>query len=243
MDKERNSRTKEEAAGKPGKHHDQDGHKIGEDREATESKGATKDSGDAGQEDVDEANSRDPNIGVHSESSENQTDQARIQRDARNTKKRKKVSKTSNEGEAVTSDHNDNGDKTKDSDGQHSPDDVSNDEGESAYESSDESQPERKRKRKASAKTSAGRERPRGRGKPKASRPRGRPKRNVATPPPPKRVAAPPRAKKTKQEPLIDLSWKNGGKNYPKKVSRVGPEYNVTDIEPAGTWKPNESEI
>jgi hypothetical protein len=35
----------------------------------------------------------------------------------------------------------------------------------------------------------------------------------------------------------IDLSWKEGGRNFPKLTSRVGAEYQATDLPPAGTYK------
>jgi hypothetical protein len=35
---------------------------------------------------------------------------------------------------------------------------------------------------------------------------------------------------------MIDLSWKNGGREYPKRSSNVGPEYQVHSIPLAGTY-------
>jgi len=65
--------------------------------------------------------------------------------------------------------------------------------------------------------------------------PRRRPKRNPA--------AQTSQSKKAKQQPALDLSWKNGGKNFPKKVSQVGSDFNATNIEAAGTWREDESGI
>ena len=36
---------------------------------------------------------------------------------------------------------------------------------------------------------------------------------------------------------IVDLSWKDGGKSYPKHPSRVGEEYQATQIPAAGTWE------
>lgn len=36
---------------------------------------------------------------------------------------------------------------------------------------------------------------------------------------------------------MIDLSWKNGGREYPKRSSNVGPEYQVHSIPLAGTYQ------
>ena len=71
-------------------------------------------------------------------------------------------------------------------------------------------------------------------------RKRGRPKRKRGTSPQPS-----PSGKKTREQAneAIDLSWKDGGKNFPKRISRVGAKYNATFIEAAGTWKENESTI
>ena len=48
-------------------------------------------------------------------------------------------------------------------------------------------------------------------------------------------------AKKPKRESsgssMIDLSWKNGGREYPKRASNVGPEYQVDIIPLAGTYE------
>jgi hypothetical protein len=53
----------------------------------------------------------------------------------------------------------------------------------------------------------------------------------------PRRRADP---KKPKRESsgsnMIDLSWKNGGREYPKRASNVGPEYQVDSIPLAGTY-------
>jgi hypothetical protein len=54
----------------------------------------------------------------------------------------------------------------------------------------------------------------------------------------PRRRAVP---KKPKRESsgsnMIDLSWKNGGREYPKRASNVGPEYQVDSIPLAGTYQ------
>lgn len=68
---------------------------------------------------------------------------------------------------------------------------------------------------------------------------RDRPKRGRGAASPPPREATP---KKEQSSPIIDISWKDGGKNFPKRVSRVGVKYNATTIEKAGTWKESESD-
>jgi hypothetical protein len=40
---------------------------------------------------------------------------------------------------------------------------------------------------------------------------------------------------------MIDESWKNGGRDYPKKASKVGPEYQATEIPNAGTYQDQEA--
>lgn len=41
---------------------------------------------------------------------------------------------------------------------------------------------------------------------------------------------------------MLDLSWKEGGRNFPKKSSRIGREYQVEDTPNAGTWKAPEND-
>jgi hypothetical protein len=54
----------------------------------------------------------------------------------------------------------------------------------------------------------------------------------------PRRRAEP---KKPKRESsgsnMIDLSWKNGGREYPKRASNIGPDYQVDSIPLAGTYQ------
>lgn len=45
----------------------------------------------------------------------------------------------------------------------------------------------------------------------------------------------PVRQKKEETKPPVDLSWKYGGRNFPKKTSQVGPEYQVSEIPTAST--------
>jgi len=76
---------------------------------------------------------------------------------------------------------------------------------------------------------------------PPKKRGRGRPKRNApkrAEPPPPRRGRKPARQHSVA---MVDLSWKNGGKNFPKKVSQVGPEFNATEVPETGTWQEKDS--
>jgi hypothetical protein len=119
------------------------------------------------------------------------------------------------------------------------------------YQSSeDESLEGRKRNRKAktpplASSVSQSRSRGRPRGRP-SRKPRGRPKREDRDKSLYKRSPTPPRSKRgasQQDKAMIDLSWKNGGKNFPKKVSKVGPAYNATEIEAAGTWLENESKL
>lgn len=44
------------------------------------------------------------------------------------------------------------------------------------------------------------------------------------------------RKKQSMSSDVIDLSWKVGGRNYPKKTSRVGENYQVEKIPEAGTF-------
>lgn len=67
---------------------------------------------------------------------------------------------------------------------------------------------------------------------------RGRPKRNTNTLSSPSRSTSP----KPKHTTMLDLSWKDGGKNFPKRVSKVGANYQATEIPKAGTWKDPENE-
>ena len=107
------------------------------------------------------------------------------------------------------------------------------------YESHDEDQKRKRRKRKATKGAS-------GEGQVKRRGP-GRPKRKTKGPPSPKRAKTPPpqRGRKPRQPSvaMIDLSWKNGGKHFPQKVSQVGAEFNATEIPETGTWEENDSSI
>lgn len=115
----------------------------------------------------------------------------------------------------------------------------------SESESNDGNHKRKRRKRKPVAtkeinvatKEVNGEEQPKKRG-------RGRPKRKTQEQTSPKQAKAPqPRGRKPRQPSvaMIDLSWKNGGKNFPKKISQVGPDFNATDIPETGTWDENES--
>lgn len=51
------------------------------------------------------------------------------------------------------------------------------------------------------------------------------------------RDARPKRNNPSRSSNRIDLSWKEGGRNFPKLVSRVGVEYQATDLPSAWTYK------
>lgn len=109
----------------------------------------------------------------------------------------------------------------------------------SENESNEEDQRPKRRKRKAATKEAKGEIQPKKRG-------RGRPKRKTKDQASPKRAKSPqPRGRKPRQPSvaMIDLSWKNGGKNFPKKISQVGPDFNATEIPETGTWIENDSSI
>jgi hypothetical protein len=40
---------------------------------------------------------------------------------------------------------------------------------------------------------------------------------------------------------MIDLSWKDGGSSYPKRSSRVGEEYQATELPEAEPFQKDES--
>lgn len=64
----------------------------------------------------------------------------------------------------------------------------------------------------------------------------GRPRRNPAPSSP--TGSSTPRSSSPKPSPkvVMDLSWKDGGKNFPKRCSRVGAKYQATELPEAGTW-------
>ena len=107
----------------------------------------------------------------------------------------------------------------------------------SENESNEEDKRPKRRKRKAATKEAKEEIQPKKRG-------RGRPKRKTKDQASPKRAKSPqPRGRKPHQPAvaMIDLSWKNGGKSFPKKISQVGPDFNATEIPETGTWKENDS--
>jgi hypothetical protein len=56
-----------------------------------------------------------------------------------------------------------------------------------------------------------------------------------------KRVTGGGRSSKS-QKRVLDLSWKDSGRNFPKHASRVGPEYQATDIPSADIYESGPSE-
>ena len=46
-----------------------------------------------------------------------------------------------------------------------------------------------------------------------------------------------PRRNEEKTTPNIDLMWKDGGKDFPKRSSNVGAQYQVSVIPKAGTYQ------
>jgi hypothetical protein len=54
----------------------------------------------------------------------------------------------------------------------------------------------------------------------------------------PRRRAVPKTPKRESSgSSMIDLSWKNGGREYPKRASNIGLEYQVDSIPLAGTYQ------
>jgi hypothetical protein len=41
---------------------------------------------------------------------------------------------------------------------------------------------------------------------------------------------------------VLDLSWKEAGRNFPKHSSRVGPEYQAVELPPSTTFVPGSNE-
>jgi hypothetical protein len=52
----------------------------------------------------------------------------------------------------------------------------------------------------------------------------------------PRRRADPMKKRESSGSNMIDLSWKNGGREYPKRASNIGPDYQVDIIPLAGTY-------
>ena len=42
------------------------------------------------------------------------------------------------------------------------------------------------------------------------------------------------------RSPKMDLSWKEGGRIFPRKTSQIGENYQVSTLPDAGTFDPNE---
>jgi hypothetical protein len=53
----------------------------------------------------------------------------------------------------------------------------------------------------------------------------------------PRRREKPKAKRESSGSNMIDVSWKNGGREYPKRASNVGPEYQVDSIPLAGTYR------
>ena len=43
-------------------------------------------------------------------------------------------------------------------------------------------------------------------------------------------------AKLSPDKPTLDVQWKDGGKDYPKRSSNIGQKYQVSEIPKAGTY-------
>lgn len=53
----------------------------------------------------------------------------------------------------------------------------------------------------------------------------------------PRRRAVPKPKRESSGTSMLDLSWKNGGREYPKHASNIGPDYQVDSIPLAGTYQ------
>lgn len=62
-------------------------------------------------------------------------------------------------------------------------------------------------------------------------------KGSISSVPRPRRRADANSKRESSGTSMIDLSWKNGGREYPKRASNLGPDYQVASIPLAGTYK------